>query len=225
MGRDRRPPRHAPFERIGRCAGTTEVGADDSGATARRLWAGIVGTALISFLLAACGGGNSPASVAHIGKSAPPTTVLPAAGSGGDVTLRQLYQDAIAYAGCMQSHGDPTFSPPTTVDNAGEQIVGWPQPGDLKGDPQALSQYNTANRTCEVLLPNSGAGPSQAQVQRQLAKDLKFSKCMRSQGLANFPDPKESNQGISISSAHPIDPSSPEFQSAQKACQSLVPFP
>jgi hypothetical protein len=102
------------------------------------------------------------------------------------VILQQLYQDAIAYAGCMQSHGDPTFSPPTTLDNreAGRRVA---QPGDLKGDPQALSQYNAANRTCEVLLPNSGAGPSQAQVQQQLAKDLKFSKCMRSHGVPNFP--------------------------------------
>ena len=78
------------------------------------------------------------------------------------------------------------------------------QPGDLKG-PQyrsARRDYDAANRTCEVLLPNNGNGPSQAQVQQQLAKDLKFSKCMRSHGLPTFPDPRETSQGISISSAH-----------------------
>ena len=83
---------------------------------------------LIAFLLAACGGGSSPASVAHIGKSAPTTTVPPSVGSGGMPSLPQLYQDVLAYAGCMRSHGDPTFSPPTTVDNAGDQVVGWANP-------------------------------------------------------------------------------------------------
>jgi len=141
-------------------------------------------------------------------------------------SLPQLYQDVLAYAGCMRSHGDPTFSPPTTVDNAGEQVVGWAQPGDLKGDPKAMSQYRSANSTCEILLPNNGNGPNQAQVQQQLAKDLRFSECMRSHGLPNFPDPKEtSHEGISISSAHPLDPNSPKFQTAQQGCRSLVPFP
>ena len=221
--RDRRPPRPGPSGHIVTRTGTTEVGA--GGARPRPLRAGIVGSILIAFLLAACGGGSSPASVAHIGKSAPTTTVPPSVGSGGMPSLPQLYQDVLAYAGGMRSHGDPTFSPPTTVDNAGEQVVGWAQPGDLKGDPQAMSQYRSANRTCELLLPNNGNGPNQAQVQQQLAKDLKFSECMRSHGLPGFPDPKETSQGISISSAHPLDPNSPKFQAAQQDCRSLVPFP
>jgi hypothetical protein len=179
----------------------------------------------MALFLAACGGGGSPAAVAHIGKVAATTTVAPAAASGGMPSLPQMYQDVLAYAGCMRSHGDPTFSPPTTVQNASEQLIGWSQPGDLKGDPKALSQYRSANRTCAVLLPNNGAGPSQAQVQEQLSKDLKFSHCMRSHGLPDFPDPEETRQGISISSAHSVDLSSPQFRTAQNDCRSLVPFP
>jgi hypothetical protein len=225
MGRGRRPPRPSPSGRIVSCTGT--VGGDRGGARGLPLRAGIVGTALIAFLLVGCGGGSPPASVAHMGKSAPTTTLPPAAGSGGMPSLPQLYQDTIAYAGCMRSHGDPTFPTPTTVDNASEQLVGWAQPGDLKGpqDRSVLRAYDAANRTCEVLLPNSGAGPNQAQVQQQLAKDLKFSKCMRSHGLPNFPDPKESKQGISISSAQGLNPGSAQFQTAQKDCRSLVPLP
>ena len=66
------------------------------------------------------------------------TTLPPTAGSGGMPNLRQLYQDTIAYAGCMRSHGDPTFPTPTTVDNASEQVVGWAQPGDLKGPTEPV---------------------------------------------------------------------------------------
>jgi len=56
------------------------------------------------------------------------TTLPPTAGSGGMPNLRQLYQDTIAYAGCMRSHGDPTFPTPTTEDNASEQVLAWAQP-------------------------------------------------------------------------------------------------
>jgi hypothetical protein len=54
---------------------------------------------------------------------------------------------------------------------------------------------------------------------------LKFSQCMRKHGVTNFPDPSSSGGGISLSSGNGIDPNSPTFQTAQKACQSLLPKP
>ena len=53
---------------------------------------------------------------------------------------------------------------------------------------------------------------------------LAFSACMRSHGVPSFPDPT-SNGGISIQvqPGSGIDPNSPAFQSAQRACQSLLP--
>ena len=50
----------------------------------------------------------------------------------------------------------------------------------------------------------------------------KFSACMRSHGVSNFPDPN--GQGvIQISSGAGIDPRSPVFTSARSVCQSLLP--
>jgi hypothetical protein len=48
---------------------------------------------------------------------------------------------------------------------------------------------------------------------------------MRSHGLANFPDPQTSGNGIglTIGKNSGIDPNSPQFKSAQHACQSLLP--
>ena len=53
---------------------------------------------------------------------------------------------------------------------------------------------------------------------------LAFSACMRSHGVPSFPDPT-SNGGISIQvqPGSAIDPNSLAFQSAQRACQSLLP--
>lgn len=51
---------------------------------------------------------------------------------------------------------------------------------------------------------------------------LRFARCMRSHGVPRFPDPG-SGGGISLSRSLGIDPLSPAFQSAQRACQRAVP--
>ena len=169
------------------------MGATDGGTRSRPLQGRIVGTALIVvafLLLGGCGGGSSPASVAHIGKTAPTTTVPPAGGSGGLPNLQQMYQDALAYAGCMRSHGDPSFPGPELVNTAHEHGITIGQ-----GVDQSSAQYVSANKTCKHLLPNNGNGPTQGQLQRMMAQALKYTDCMRSHGVPNFPDPKESQRG------------------------------
>jgi hypothetical protein len=48
---------------------------------------------------------------------------------------------------------------------------------------------------------------------------LKFSQCMRSHGVSNFPD---LGAGAQLQKGQ-IDTSSPQFQSALQVCQSLLP--
>ena len=66
--------------------------------------------------------------------------------------------------------------------------------------------------------------PSGASVEEHYQKALKFSDCMRSNGITNFPDPT-SGGGIQIGSNSGIDPQSPQFQAARKACQKYFPGP
>jgi hypothetical protein len=49
------------------------------------------------------------------------------------------------------------------------------------------------------------------------AAPVRFSACMRAHGVPNFPDPGPGG-GISIGSGSGINPASPAFQDAQKAC-------
>ena len=49
-----------------------------------------------------------------------------------------------------------------------------------------------------------------------------FSSCMRSHGEPNFPDP-DAQGNLNISPSAGIDPRSPQFQAAQKACVGLLP--
>ena len=62
-----------------------------------------------------------------------------------------------------------------------------------------------------------------------MAQALKFSQCMRSHGITDFPDPQsQPGGGISISlHASPgsnLNPNGALFQAAQKACKGFAPF-
>jgi hypothetical protein len=119
----------------------------------------------------------------------------------------------VAYAKCMRSHGVPRFPDPNST--GGFNANG---PGV---DPRA-PQYQAAAKACMSLMPagkaisTQGAGAVSPQRQAQL---LRFARCLRSHGEPKFPDP--TGNGIALSNA--IDRSSPQFQSAQQTCHSLLP--
>jgi hypothetical protein len=130
-----------------------------------------------------------------------------------------MYEADIAYAGCMRSHGVPSFPDPVLVDNSHERGIEMGQ-GVNPDAPRARS----ANNACKHLLPNDGNGPTQAQLQEMMARALKYSECMRTHGLPNFPDPTQSADDISLRLGGPgLDPNSARFQAAQRACRPLAP--
>lgn len=53
------------------------------------------------------------------------------------------------------------------------------------------------------------------------ADPLAYSKCMRAHGLSDFPDP-DANGGLQLGRGD-LDPRSPTFQAAERACKSLDP--
>ena len=53
------------------------------------------------------------------------------------------------------------------------------------------------------------------------ADTLKFSRCMRSHGVPNFPDPKNGGELSLVGTG--VNRNSPAFKSASQACQSLMP--
>jgi hypothetical protein len=76
-------------------------------------------------------------------------------------------------------------------------------------------------QTCRKLLPNGGV-PTPAEQAQAKVQLLKLSACMRSHGLANFPEPNAQG-GLQINSSSGLNPNSPQFQAAQKACASFAP--
>ena len=67
--------------------------------------------------------------------------------------------------------------------------------------------------------PSSGSGGSEHE------QTLAYSKCMREHGISDFPDPT-SDGGLALNANGPtsdLDPNSPQFQAAGKACKRLLP--
>ena len=84
------------------------------------------------------------------------------------------------------------------------------------------SRVQAAQHACQHLLPNGGSGPSAAQVQQVKALGLEFSRCVRSHGVPNFPDPGSDGR-IPDPASGGIDQGSPKFQAANQACRRYRP--
>ena len=87
-----------------------------------------------------------------------------------------------------------------------------------------------AAASCLVVLAGCGSSsnkPGTATSGASVSSDsgLKFSQCMRSHGVTDFPDPSSGggNVGFRIKIGGPVNPSSPSFQAAQKTCGKLLP--
>jgi hypothetical protein len=79
-------------------------------------------------------------------------------------------------------------------------------------------RYRAARSACKAFLPSGNMTAAQRAAAN--ARALKYAQCMRSHGIGSYPDPN--GQGtIVVQAGGGIDPGSPRFQNAQKACQSL----
>lgn len=166
-----------------------------------------------AFLCAACGGG--PSSLPGVASLGATTTTAAAAGSAaaGIPNPQQMYQDEIAYAECMRSHGVTGFPDPTLSSHGISN--------DVDVDKNA-PHFQSATDACKHFLPDNGGPPTPAEREAMVAGLLKYSTCMQHHGEPNFPDPIVSAHliGFNISG---MNLNSPKYISAQKACHSLLP--
>ena len=166
--------------------------------------AAIVVAAGLALLAVGCGG--SPGShVAQLGSTMTRTSTSSANAPQAN--------GAVAFARCMRSNGVLNYPDPTSS-------------GLVKESLQQLgvgsSRFQAAQNACLHLLPNGGSGPSPARVQLVKALSLAFSRCVRSHGVPNFPDP-DSTGRIPDPASVGIDQGSPKFEAANQACRRFRP--
>ena len=192
------------------------------------------GVAALGLAAAGCGSGAKTPAVASLGTTSTPTSA-PSAGtagggaaggpgqatsssgvhSGGTFALvGGSTQQMTRFAACMRQNGEPSFPDP----NAQGQI-------SVSGIDPGSAQFQQAQQACRKLMPHGGT-PSPAQQALMRSSALALSACMRSHGEPNFPDPQFGPGGrvsIRIGQGGGLDPQSPQFQAAQKACQKDFP--
>ena len=173
----------------------------------------LIGALVVFLVLAAAGcqrGDNNDDGVATAdgAKSASSSgTATPPAGDPADLARQ--------FAGCMKEQGVEVEVQTGDGDGVGIEIGGdGAKDGGGSGPDQ--KQVEAAMEKCKQFMPNGGeppkADPAQLEEMRQA------SKCMRENGVPNYPDP-DSNGGIRIGPDSGVDPESDVFKAAEQKCQ------
>jgi hypothetical protein len=200
----------------------------------------VVATALALTVLALVGcssSGSSAPPVASLGTSSGPgpstststsprTSTSPGTGRGasGGGTSAKIASNVTPllneWAACERSHGDPDQSDPT-VSAAGVIYIFVPknvQPaGNLHERTGTCSQY-VAEAANELKAANPVAPPpDQAEI-------LKYTACMRANGVPNYPYPSPNSDQLNFDAAG-VDPNSPAFVRANDLCGKKIGAP
>jgi hypothetical protein len=161
----------------------------------------LAAVAASSLLAAGCGGGGS-AGVAGVASS---TTVT---------TTTTAQSGLVAFSSCMRSNGVPSFPDPQRFAGGSVKLTIRQVVGDNPRFQAALS-------ACNHLLPTRGSEAQQTPQQKaaQLADELSFARCMRSHGVARFPDPTaQGDLSVAMVQAQGIDVHSPAVLQVVQTC-------
>jgi hypothetical protein len=214
----------APARRSNSKEGT----AEDSIRTIRRVWpsairatTAVAAMAAVALVAGACGGspGSHVAQLGTTSHSAISSTVhRGASNEGGAPPSQPSSPQPLDFSHCMRSHGVPNFPDPN-----GSGV--WPKTQvelAASGNPR----FQGATDACGHLLPDGGPGvlPSPAVVQ-QIAEDMvKFTRCMRSHGVPNWPNyTLDQGRAVFDPQAAGIDPNSPQVNAKMQECVHVFP--
>ena len=159
-------------------------------------------------LTAGCGGSSS-GKVAQLG-----STTTGSHGSSGATAASTQGSGWLAFSGCMRTHGVARYPDPGTS--------GIPPKATLQQLGVSSAGFQSAQSACRHLLPNGGRPPNEAERRRVAVQSLQFSRCVRSHGVPNFPDPDVTGR-IPDPGSVGVDQGSPKFQAANEACGAYRP--
>ncbi len=176
----------------------------------------VAGGVLLLTALAACSANAAgPSGVATLESAAPDASAQPSASLDPEAAR-------LAFTECMRDEGIDMPDPETAAgpDGGGGFAVG------IKGDdPDA---FEAALEACEHFLEQAAGERREIDPEMQ-DRMLEFAGCMREHGIP-MPDPnfdggitiQRNSNGTVSSGDDTFDPSSPEFQEAQAACQPIL---
>ncbi|HTU77889.1 MAG TPA: hypothetical protein VMF09_03945 [Solirubrobacteraceae bacterium] len=183
------------------------------------------GLASVGLALAGCGGSSSPGVARLSSAKGSDDTSSERSGSPSEGTASPE-QGGLDFAKCMRASGVPNFPDPS----GGGGFFLHPGAGV---DPSSPA-FKTAQAKCHKLMPGGGPPSTTNPSPQTLAKFLRIARCMRKNGVYDFPDPRTSVpanpfgsgragvisdiEGVILVFPGTIDQQSPAFERAAAAC-------
>jgi hypothetical protein len=126
----------------------------------------------------------------------------------------------LEFSKCMRANGVPNFP---DLSSNGMRIGASGQTISVNGVTVNAPAFVTARQQCERFMPHTQA--TQAQSAQQAQRGLQFSRCMRSHGAPNFPDPKviSGSGGNHVAYLPGVNLQAPAVKAAAKACGGFAP--
>jgi hypothetical protein len=162
----------------------------------------------VALVAGGCGSSDKPGkAVASVAPKAGSTSATQASSGKGDV---------LAYAKCMRANGLPSFPDP----KPGEGLAF--KPGDALNPTSP--QFKAADSHCKQFMgSDAGKVMGPADGGWSSADKLKYSQCMRANGVPSFPDPDANGGFPMLMEGGAVDPKSPQFKKADEACKKYQP--
>jgi hypothetical protein len=173
--------------------------------------AGAIALAL-ALALTGCGGSDDSDGVASLTDTTGQSTTGDGQGSGnsGDAD-RDREQAALDYARCMREHG---VDMPDPVNGRFE----------FKNERRDQRKFEEAQQACQDILRDAAPPVDEEQEAEMREAALSFAKCMRQHGV-DMPDPTfPEGGGVRMRMPEGTE-DDPQFEQAQKACQSILEAP
>lgn len=135
-------------------------------------------------------------------------------GSNESEAAADAERPLLEFAQCMRANGVPGFPDPTAQTDGS---FGFERPRDAS--PEALDQ---ALERCQAAAEAAGIPLAPGAAQDPAAQDavLEFARCMRQNGVAEFPDPSPRGDFHDLFAG--INPNAPRVQRAMQSCQSYL---
>jgi hypothetical protein len=186
----------------------------------------LLGTLVLSLLVAGCGAASRSPGVASLGapgatdsptRGAPPgstPSASPGVDNGGQAILIGG-GGGLKFSQCMRAHGVANFPDPN-----GQGVT---QFGPTSGINPQSATFQSAAQACRSAVRGKAPQLSPAQQAKARRQVLAFSTCMRKHGIPDFPDPTfgaDGNAAIHLSGppSSDLNANNPTFQAALQGC-------
>ena len=161
----------------------------------------------LAVALAGCAGEVTDDGIATAGDGS--ATPSASASGASDLSDEEM---ALKFAQCMREHGIDMEDPEPGSGGFGIDIG----PGSDK------AKVDAAMEACKAYAPFGGEPPTPNPEMAERMRE--FAKCMRENGVPNFPDPEEDGL-MRIGPDVGLDPNDPTFKAAEEKCQQEVGLP